>query len=60
MAFNFGASNPAAGGPAAELGPELPDVIADVRYLLIVVMNGPCRRRLLIQEPGGRFQRCFR
>ncbi|KAF7162327.1 hypothetical protein CNMCM5623_007672 [Aspergillus felis] len=29
MAFNFGASNPAAGGPAAELGPELPDVIAD-------------------------------
>ncbi|KAF7116479.1 hypothetical protein CNMCM5793_004767 [Aspergillus hiratsukae] len=29
MAFNFGASNAAAGGPAAELGPELPDVIAD-------------------------------
>ncbi|RHZ58526.1 FG-nucleoporin NUP159 [Aspergillus thermomutatus] len=29
MAFNFGASNSAAGSPAAELGPELPDVIAD-------------------------------
>ncbi|EDP54143.1 hypothetical protein KXW57_003966 [Aspergillus fumigatus] len=28
MAFNLGASN-SSGGPAAELGPELPDVIAD-------------------------------
>ncbi|EAW11281.1 FG-nucleoporin NUP159 [Aspergillus clavatus NRRL 1] len=29
MAFNLGASNAAGGGPSAELGPELPDVIAD-------------------------------
>lgn len=59
MAFNLGASN-SSGGPAAELGPELPDVIADVRHLLNVIMDASCRRRFLIEEIGGRFQRRFR
>ncbi|KAE8339730.1 hypothetical protein BDV24DRAFT_72218 [Aspergillus arachidicola] len=45
MAFSFGASSPAGGNIPAELGPELPEVSAEVRHALMpVIVLDFCKR----------------